>query len=142
MRIIFRAPAGTKLKELTKEDAKICCQNWIYASAKSEKFLESLIQLNGGYGLFSAESGEILCFAIFNEQLAIGMLTTLDKAKRKGFGELLAKFMSRKCVEKFDIPPIVFISSQNSISMNLFVGKLGYEKIAEHNWIVVGNKKY
>lgn len=77
------------------------------------------------------------------------MLTTLDedsngskKGKRKGYGELIAKFCSRKCVEKFDIPPVVFINCTNEISTNLFIGKLGYEKIAESNWIVVGNKNY
>lgn len=130
------------MRELTKKDAKFCCQNWIYATTKSEKYLESLIHMNGGYALCSEENGDILCFAIFNEQFAIGMLTTVDKARRKGFGELMAKFMSRKCVEKFDIPPVVFINSLNSVSMNIFIGKLGYEMIADHNWIEVGNKNY
>lgn len=138
----FRPPTGTCIRELTKKDAKTCFQNWIYASTKSEKFLESLIHLNGGYGIFSVDNDELLCFAIFNEQLAIGMLTTLDKAKRKGYGETLAKFMSRKCVEKFDIPPVAFTNNLNAISISLFIGKLGYEKIAESNWIAVGNKKY
>lgn len=91
VKIFLRAPNGTYVRELTKKDAKVCNENWAYSYTKSERFLESLIQLNGGYGLFSKENHDILSFAIFNEQLAIGMLTTLDKAKRKGFGEFLGK---------------------------------------------------
>lgn len=126
---------------MTKSDAKFCNENWIYASEKSEHFLESLIEVNGGFGLFSEQNHEILSFVIFNEHRAIGMLTTLESAKRKGFGEFLAKFITKKIVEKFQIEPITFINNLNPVSINLFTKKLKFEKNCEMNWICVGNKE-
>lgn len=135
-------PNNVSIRQLTKQDTEFCCKNWIYSYAKLEKFLESLICLNGGYGIFDTQSNELLCFAIFSEQFSIGWLTTIENSRRKGYAILLSKFMSRKCVEKFDVAPLVFISDQNNVSLNLFVSKLGYEKIGDNNWIAVGNKKY
>lgn len=97
-----------------------------------------MILLHGGWALCDKETDQILSFAMFNDHLATGLLTTVEGARGKKYGEMMAKLMSIKIVEIFNLHPICFINNLNVPSINLY-GKLGYEKIGGSNWIVVGD---
>lgn len=94
-----------------------------------------MILLSGGYGLFDEKTGELLSFALINDHLGTGVLNTVKHARGKGYAEFIAKLMSRKIVEKFDLFPTTYINSLNIPSMALYA-KLGYKKIGRCNWIL------
>lgn len=129
------------MRKLQDEDSKNCNDLWTYRYNNSESFVRSMIVLNGGYGLFSKSNDEILSFAIINDHLASGILTTAKHARGKKLGELIAKLLSLKIAEDFDIIPTCYIDSLNVPSLKLYQ-KLGYKRIGDCNWIVVGKEKF
>lgn len=137
----FRIPEGTYLRQLKEEDSKLCNDIWEHKSSGSEAFIRSLILGNGGWALYDKSSDELLSYAVINEQLATGMLNTVKHARGKGFGEFVSKLLTVKIAELFDLHPICFINSLNVPSMKLYA-KLGYEKVGDSNWIVVGTQKF
>lgn len=114
---------------------------WEWRCEKSEKFIKSLICLNGGFGLIDKQTDELLSFATINDHLAIGILNTIPKARGKGYGELIVKLLAKRIAEEFNINPTCYINNRNVASMKLF-GKLGFLKICHCNWIMVdGTRK-
>lgn len=91
--------------------------------------------------MFSSETNEILSFAVINDHFATGALTTVESARGRKYGEILAKLLSLKIAEDLDLIPTAFIDSTNKISNNLYT-KLGYKRIGDCNWIVVGEDDY
>lgn len=98
-----------------------------------------MILLNGGYGLFSESSNELLSFAVVNDHLATGILNTAKHARGKHYGETVIKYLCKKIAEDFDLHPTSYISIEKTPSMNLYK-KLGFQKIGGCNWIVVDKK--
>ena len=128
------------MRKLEENDSEVCNSIWQYSYSGSESFIRSLILINGGYGLFDKTSNQLLSFAIINDHFATGALTTINEARGKKYGELVAKMMTIKIAEDLDLTPTVFINSKNVPSLNLYK-KLGYQKIGDCNWVVVGDKK-
>jgi FR47-like protein len=126
------------LRELAEDDSPLCNNLWEWKDAKSENFIRSLILLSGGYGLFDETTNELLSFALVNDHLGTGVLNTVQHARGKGYGKFVAKFLSRKIVDNFDLFPTSYINSQNSPSMDLYT-KIGYKKIGRCNWILIEN---
>jgi GNAT superfamily N-acetyltransferase len=120
---------------LSEDDASICNGLWKYRSKYSEAWVKSLILVHGGYALRDKITREILSFAIINDHLAIGLLTTVEKAQRKGYGEIISRYLAKKSAEG-GITPTVYINSLNPMGFNLF-NKLGFKRIGGSNWIVM-----
>jgi len=91
--------------------------------------------VHGGYALKDKNSNELLSFAIINDHLAIGVLVTVKKAQRKGYGETIVKYLAKQLSES-DLNPHVYINKKNEKGFKLF-HKLGFIKIGDSNWITV-----
>jgi ribosomal protein S18 acetylase RimI-like enzyme len=131
----FRLPSETILASLHEDDAALCNSLWKYKSENSEAWVKSLILVNGGYALRDKSTNELLSFAIINDHLAIGLLTTVEKAQRKGYAEIIAKYVSLKMAQE-GLTPTVYVSNENPLGFGLFQ-KLGFRRISGSNWIVV-----
>lgn len=83
------------------------------------------------------QTGELLSFGTINDQLAIGILNTLPKARGKRYAELIAKMLAKRLAEEFGMNPTCFINLLNVPSLKLF-SKLGFRKVCNCNWITVG----
>lgn len=133
-------PENVVFRELLEEDANLCNQAWVYKSKNSENYVRSMLKLkNGGSALVDKETKKILSFALVNEHLATGMLTTSQDEKRKGYGLLVAKHLTKMIAEK-GFHPTAYINNLNEPSQRLYE-KLGYEIIGEINWIMVGSNE-
>lgn len=139
--LIFNSiPDGTYLRQLKGEDSESCNTFYEYKNSTSVALIESLILINGGYGLFSIESNELLSFALINDHFAIGMLYTVVNARGKKYGEFIAKLLSLKIAQDFQVSPICFVHPSNTASNKLFV-KLGYKIIGNCNWVEIDNNE-
>jgi N-acetylglutamate synthase-like GNAT family acetyltransferase len=121
------------IRALEESDAEFCNSLWIYKNDQSLIWVRSLILLHGGYAVVDQESNEILSCAIYNDHIGIGLLNTIEKARRKGYGEILVKYFSQKIAER-GLIPTTFINNSNTASITLFT-KLGFKKIQGINWI-------
>lgn len=113
----------------------MCNSLWKYKNENSELWIKSLIMVHGGYALRDKSSNELLSFAIINDHLAIGVLVTVESARRKGYGEIIVKYLAKKLTEK-DLIPHVYINKTNEKGIKLF-HKLGFIKIGDSNWITI-----
>jgi GNAT superfamily N-acetyltransferase len=126
------------LEPLREEDAILCNSLWKYKSKHSEAWVKSLILVHGGVAIRERSSRELLSFGIINDHLAIGMLTTIEKAQRKGYGEIISKYLIKKSAEG-GITPTVYIDNDNPVGFNLFK-KLGFRRIGGSNWILIAQQ--
>ncbi|XP_070493588.1 uncharacterized protein [Chironomus tepperi] len=131
----IRIPNEVNLVQLQANDAPICNRLWKYKNENSELWIKSLIMVHGGYALRDKISNELLSLAIINDHLAIGVLITVEKAQRKGYGETLVKYLAKKLSER-DLIPHVYVNKKNDKGIKLF-HKLGFIKIGDSNWITI-----
>ncbi|CRK89759.1 CLUMA_CG003534, isoform A [Clunio marinus] len=129
-------PDGTYLKKLTENDAKYCASTWEWSSDTTENFVKTIILLDCAYGICDKSTDEILSFGIINHFSAISMLYTVEHARGKHYGELIAKYLAVKIVENFDLAPNCCITGSNIASEKLF-DKLGYVHICDVSRIIV-----
>ena len=57
-------PNDVLLKELSPNDSVLIDLEWPYAYAGSDLFIKSLINLNGGLGIYSKENGQLLSWVL------------------------------------------------------------------------------
>lgn len=125
------------MKCLKESDAKQCSNSWAWKDVHSESFFRSMIGINGGFALCDKETDEILSFGMVNDHLAVGCLNTVEKARGKGYGELITKKICKNIVENLDLHPTCYISTENTASIKLFK-RIGFREIGGSNWIFVG----
>lgn len=92
-------------------------------------YVENIIELNGGFGLFSKSTGKLLSWALRNEHGGIGTLQTIESEMRKGYGKIVVKALTRQIADSND-DVNVFILKDNFRSQNLFLS-LGFIQIGE-----------
>ncbi|CAO1405511.1 unnamed protein product [Diamesa hyperborea] len=131
-------PDNTLIKNLTEHHAKTCNDMWQWRYSNSENYIRSMILLNGGYGLFDQKTNELLAFALINDHLATGLLNVIEHCRGKGYGELMARYLTIKIAE-MGLHPTCYIDAQNTVSQKLY-NKIGYNKIGDINWITVAPK--
>ena len=131
----IQIPEEVNLVQLEPNDAPFCNQLWKFKNENSELWIKSLIMVHGGYALRDKSSNELLSFAIINDHLAIGVLVTVKKAQRKGYGEMIVKHLAKKLSERHLIPH-VYVNKENVKALKLF-HKLGFIKIGDSNWITI-----
>ena len=132
-------PENTMIKSLTEQHAKTCNDMWQWRSNNSDKFIRSLILINGGYGLFNQTTNELLAFALINDHFATGLLNVAKQCRGKGYGELMARYLTIK-IAKMGLHPTCYIDAHNTVSQKLY-NKIGYKKIGDINWISVAPQR-
>lgn len=133
-------PDNTIFRDLVEADASFCNQAWTYRNSRSENYVRSMIKFqNGGSALIDKNTNKILSFALVNEHLATGLLTTQEDERRKGYGALVAKHLTKKIAE-MGLHPTTYINDMNEPSKKLYEN-LGYKIIGEVSWIVVGSNE-
>lgn len=94
-----------------------------------------MIEFYPNVGLFN-ETGELVAWCL---SLSFGSLATLqvdENHKRKGYGELVTKAISKKIAEELDVDITANVVLANFKSLNLFK-KLGFSEIDKNFWITV-----
>jgi RimJ/RimL family protein N-acetyltransferase len=124
------------VRQLESSDAEFCNNLWKFKDEKSEHWIRSLLEIHGGYALIDETTKEILSFVLISSQFAIGGLTTIEKARRKGYGEFMVKYLSKNLAKK-SIIPLAYIADNNEKSLKLFM-KLGFKREGGSNWIIMG----
>jgi hypothetical protein len=117
------------LCELKKEDIPTVVAEWPHQYPGGEALISSLIHLNCGLGIFDKQTNSLLSMVLHNEQGALGFMQTVNSAKRKGYGSILAKAMSQRLAGD-DNDVLTYIGIGNSASNHLFQ-KIGYEIVGK-----------
>lgn len=120
------------LAPLNTSHAEIMNSVWPHKYENSEKYLATVLELNGGIGLFSKQDNELRSWILKNYFGGLGVLQTANEHRRKGYGTLITKIFSKMLAEEgYDIS--AFIVRKNVASQKMFTG-LDFENIIPVTW--------
>lgn len=129
-------PLEVELKRLNISDYKLMNDMWPYKYPGSEKFIKSLIKLNGGLGVY--QDGKLVSWILQVESFGIGLLQTLEEHQGKGYARLLTRAMTRKISEDHDEDVILFASYGKPKTVDLYI-RYGYKHVSYAHWMYLKN---
>lgn len=120
---------------LTKDNAAKINSVWPHRSEGSIKYVEYLIDHNESIGLFT-EDEELVAWCLSMDMGSLAILQVDENHLRKGYGEIVAKAITKKVASESAIDLTANIVFSNFKSANLFA-KLGFRDIDRNYWIGV-----
>ncbi|XP_051172666.1 uncharacterized protein LOC127288983 [Leptopilina boulardi] len=133
----LQIPDDCYLKELNETHVSLIHSVWPHRNEENPELTTrqvlSMIKFNGGLGLFSKETKQLLLWAVQSETGAISLVQTIEHCKRKGYGKLITNAFAKQ-LSFIGIDSFVFIVDENNISKSMFKS-LDFELVHENDWI-------
>lgn len=107
---------------------------WPHRYDGSDKFISYSIKFHMSIGLFD-DKDELIAWSLRYDNGSLGVLQVDEKHLRKGYGNLIAKALSRRIAFEDDCDVVSLIAYENVKSINMFT-KIGFEPADRHTWFV------
>lgn len=134
----YEIPPDVYLAPLQEKDVNKIDSIWPHRGKTSKLYLSSLINYNGGFGIFLKKDDTLVSWIMRNDYGGLAILQTVDDYKRKGFGALLTKHFSKYWGEK-SLDIFCFIMKHNKASIALYE-KLGWKREHGITWFQCNTK--
>lgn len=131
----FRCPDDVYISKLNTSHASIINDLWPHKYNGSEKYIETFIAINGGYGIFLENNHQLVSWILINHLGILGALQTVQNYKRRGYGAIMIKMLSKHMAEE-GYTPMALILNSNQTSGALF-RLLGFKVFDEYTYIEV-----
>lgn len=147
--------------KLNEHHAATINDSWTYRSDASYNYIRSMLELNGGLGMFERSTKRILAWILTNDHFAFGWanqtrchfyvisiwhmwtshrcLEIIPSARRKGLATILLRKHCRQFAETEQLDIFAYISESNVISMQLFES-VGFMICHRCTWVQVKNQ--
>ncbi|XP_018560923.1 uncharacterized protein LOC108903289 [Anoplophora glabripennis] len=122
-----KCPPEVYIKKLDTSHAELVNSEWPHRYKDSVKFVSLLIEMNEGYGLFLKSNDEMVSWALLSMLGQLTMVQTVDCHKKKGYGSLMVKYLSKIIANK-GYSPFGTILEENRASIYMFQ-KLGFNNL-------------
>lgn len=122
---------GVAMKLLLPDDHLLINELWRYKYPGSQDFIKSLINLNGGLGIY--EHDKLISWILQVECYGLGLLQTVEDHQGKGFARFLTRAMTKRISEEFDEDVILFASYQKPKTVELYV-RYGFKHVSFTHW--------
>ncbi|XP_044265554.1 uncharacterized protein LOC123011912 [Tribolium madens] len=137
--ISINYPSGVYVKKIDASLANQINSFWLYSSPGSDlKYLYSLLEMNGGFGVFLEGTNEIVAWILKHCLGHIGMLHTKEEYRKNGYAILITKFLAEE-IRKDGSCPFATIYSDNVASIRMFE-KIGFQTIGTCAYLNFKNK--
>ncbi|KAF2894192.1 hypothetical protein ILUMI_11982 [Ignelater luminosus] len=120
----INCPPEVYIDTLDSSHAELINFHWPHKYKDSENYIATLIEMNGGYGVFLKSNGALVTWIVRN-LLGLGILQTLDEYKRRGYGSLITKVLSKE-IGKEGLDPMGSVLKSNISSQRMFQN-IGFE---------------
>ncbi|XP_015432524.1 PREDICTED: uncharacterized protein LOC107188697, partial [Dufourea novaeangliae] len=111
------------IKALDKSDVATIHSEWPHKDLEhpelSTQFISTLVEMNGGVGLYLKKDDTLVSWAIHNDWHGIGMVQTLEQHKRKGYAKTVINELAKNLGMQ-GISVTLFIVEGNATSETLF----------------------
>lgn len=97
------------------------------------KLLQTIVKLNRGVGLFLREDDSLVSWVLHRDWGSLGMLETVEKHKRKGFGKIVGKAIMKELAVEENLDSTLFVIKNNDSASKLYKS-LGYECLSSATW--------
>ncbi|XP_074037421.1 uncharacterized protein isoform X2 [Leptinotarsa decemlineata] len=112
-------PDDVKFEKIELSHIQTAKSVWFFDDYnRSYEYVCSLIEHNGGVGLFLKSTNELVAWILKSALGELGLLHTLEKYRGRGFAEILVKELSRQIAQEGD-EPTAMISLSNAASKSL-----------------------
>nr|XP_023028859.1 uncharacterized protein LOC111517035 [Leptinotarsa decemlineata] len=129
----IECPEDMKLGEIELRHSKKIHSGWSFKEyPQSYEFVCSLIDNNGGVGLFLKSTDELVAWVLKSALGELGLLHTSEKYRSKGFASIVMKQLSRQIAQEGE-DPVTSILLTNEASKKL-VKKLGFKNQGVSYW--------
>lgn len=128
-------PDEVYIKQLDRSAAEIVNSAWPHSYDGSDDFLATLIELNKAFGVFLKNDNKLVAWLLQSSIGQMGMLQTLDGYKRRGYGLLILKYMSKE-LAKDRIQPFATVLESNIAAKKMFE-RLQFHNLGMSNYIRV-----
>lgn len=125
-------PIDVEMKALDVKDYQMINDSWPYKYSGSEKFIKSIIKLNGGLGVY--KDNKLVSWILQVESFGIGLLQTVEENQGKGYARLLTRAMTRKISEDYDEDVVLFASYSKPKTVDLYI-RYGYKHVSYTHWL-------
>ncbi|XP_039759474.1 glycine N-acyltransferase-like protein 3 [Pararge aegeria] len=125
-----RLPPGHTFEFLSLDSVPLVNETWPHKYPGSEWYYEFLIKAKLGFGLYNGK--ELIAWVFLREIGCLGHLYTLEKHRRKGYGELVLKLISNKLLKDKKYT-VAYCAAYNTNGANLYK-KLGFKNLLEMDW--------
>lgn len=135
-KITYTCPPEVYLGPLKGEQGEFIDSFWPHRGGNSVEVTTFMIEKNGGIGLYLKESNDLIAWCLIWAHLGPGQLCVTDQHKRKGYGSLVVKAITKSLADK-GVQPLLYIKNDNIASQELFK-RIGYEKFFGVRWSSAG----
>jgi GNAT superfamily N-acetyltransferase len=138
-RFFCRIPENFYIDSLTEDH--ICQINslWHHRFDGSDKFISYTIKNHKNAGLFNYHK-ELVAWCLRYDNGSLGILQVAENHRRKGYGSLVTKFLSKKIAKEEKSAVISLIVPGNVKSEKMFE-KLGFKNLGQHSSLIVTQRK-
>lgn len=109
-------------------------KNWKFHCDVSLSYIQTLIRLNGGFGIFTKASNELVSWVLTNDQMALGFLYTLDAFRHRGLAQAVFSAAAKHLATTENVDSYAYVQQGNDVSLHL-LRKIGFERFQEVIWI-------
>lgn len=131
--ISCRIPENFQLRSLSTESASIIQKSWKHLPDFSTNSIPYMIENNINVGLFNDKS-ELVAWCLVFDCGSIGALHVDEFNRRKGFGEIVTKAISKKIAEENNVDVLTDYIDGNYQSESL-MKKIGFKSVGKVRWI-------
>jgi FR47-like protein len=128
-----RIPDNLRLSNLRVEDVPTVIEVWPHRYPGCELYVESVLRLNYGLGLYDKSTGQLLAWVLRNEIGAVSFIQTVEAAKRKGYATTILKVISKRLAIENQNDVLAFTVQTNDVSNSMF-RKNGFEIVGRCSW--------
>ncbi|XP_051172663.1 uncharacterized protein LOC127288980 [Leptopilina boulardi] len=132
-----QVPDDCYLKELDDTHIPLIHSVWPHRNEEnpelSTRHVMAMVKFNGGLGLFSKDTNELLSWAVQSELGAISLVQTIDRCKRRGYAKIVTNAIAKELAMK-EIDSFLFIVKGNIPSESMF-SSLNWKHLHETDWI-------
>lgn len=135
LKLVLRLPENMRLGPLSDAHVNKINTAWPHRYDGSEKFISYSVKYHMSIGLFDVND-DLVAWSLRYENGSLGVLQVDENHLRKGYGNLIAKALSKSIAVEDDCDVTAQIVKENVKSLNMF-SKLGFKPDGPHSWYVV-----
>uniref|UniRef100_A0A8D8LFY7 Glycine N-acyltransferase-like protein 2 n=2 Tax=Cacopsylla melanoneura TaxID=428564 RepID=A0A8D8LFY7_9HEMI len=137
LNVELREKSEVQLIDLREEHAPLVDNHWEYQTHETIDYIKGCIQYNFGFGIRQTNQSELIAWIAQTHYGGGGMLYTKENHRKRGYGEMLVRKLTKHLAKSNQVPSVV-VGSDNTASIRLNE-KIGYRRVCKVYWVVFEN---
>ncbi|XP_072383957.1 uncharacterized protein [Diabrotica undecimpunctata] len=138
LKFYIRVPKEVEMRPLRRENWYRILLSWPYDHKPPPDYITTMIKVNGGYGIFSKVTGDLLSWGLKTMMGTIEFVQTLPRARRKKYATTIIKMLAVE-LAKENQHPVATIKIENAAAYSFFE-HLGFRNVGVSHDIYLKSK--